>query len=60
VKIEIRMMFLRPDDERELILAQNLVPVARQDAGRRLQQGIHLGGVVTRAVAVILTLRVTS
>ena len=29
VKIEIRMMFLRPDDEREPILAQNLVRLSR-------------------------------
>jgi hypothetical protein len=29
VKIEIRMMFLRPDDERELVLAQNLVRLSR-------------------------------
>ncbi|HUJ15624.1 MAG TPA: hypothetical protein VL284_17690 [Thermoanaerobaculia bacterium] len=29
VKIEIRMMFLRPDDEREPVLAQNLVRLSR-------------------------------
>ncbi|HVT44806.1 MAG TPA: hypothetical protein VMT00_10475 [Thermoanaerobaculia bacterium] len=29
VKVEIRMMFLRPDDEREPILAQNLCRLAR-------------------------------
>ena len=29
VKVEIRMMFLRPDDEREPILAQNLVRLSR-------------------------------
>jgi len=29
VKIEIRMMFLRPDDAREPVLAQNLVRLSR-------------------------------
>ena len=46
VKVEVRMMFFRPDGDAARRSRSTSAASPREDARRRLQQGLHLGGVL--------------